>query len=108
MSTNKTELIFSADAEALFKELGLTDLREEEKKEVLVVLLDHFNKVILESTILNLYAEDVEKFRSALKSNKLEEEITSLSASVPGLAGKIEEAVENEFQVIKAAKEAAG
>lgn len=101
----KTDLIFSSDAEALFRELGLKDLSEKDKKELLDALLDHFNKVIIETAILNLDEEGVRKFRSALGSRRLEEEVASLCASIPGLADKIEEAVENEFQIIKAAKE---
>lgn len=104
----KTELIFSADTESLFKELGLTDLEEKEKKEILGAILDHFNKIIIETAILNLDGENLKKFENALKGNNLEEEITSICAGVPGLAGKIEEAVEKEFQLIKAAKEIAG
>ncbi|MBI4087721.1 MAG: hypothetical protein HY434_02745 [Candidatus Liptonbacteria bacterium] len=104
----KTNLIFSRDTEFLLKELGIGDLPDKDKKEVLDALFDHFNKVIIETAILNLDDEGVKKFKAALRGRHAEDEIASLCAGVPGLAEKIEEAVENEFQLIKAAKNMTG
>ena len=100
-----SQLIYSKDAEALFRELKLANFTGAEKEEVLEALIAHFQKVILEVVVLSLDADEIEKFKAALESDDAEEKITALCARIPGLAEKIEDAVGKEFQVIKAANE---
>lgn len=98
--------ILERDRDAILAELGIHGLSEKEKQEVGVALLEHFEKVIIETVIVNLDDEELGKFKSALKSENLEEKVMAVTAGVPGLAGKIEEALAVEFEVIKSAREA--
>jgi len=98
---NKTQDILEKNSKVILEELGVKNLSPEEEKEVLGAVMDHFYKVILEEVILSLSDEQIEKFKASLGKENFEEEITKITASVPGLADKIERAVENEFAVLK-------
>lgn len=99
----KTQSILSRDSEAILGELGIKNLNDKDAAEVLDALLDHFHKVIIETVILNLSEREIEKFKSALLGKNLEEEIMAITAGIPGLAQKIEAAVENEITILRAA-----
>ncbi|KKS82657.1 MAG: hypothetical protein UV58_C0007G0006 [Candidatus Wolfebacteria bacterium GW2011_GWC1_43_10] len=100
----KTQIILDKNPEIILEELGIKNLSPEEEKEVINTVLEHFNKVIIETVILNLDDNQVDRFKAALERNNFEEEITKITAAVPGLADKIEKAVEDEFALLKKAK----
>lgn len=101
----KTESILSRDNKTILEELGIAGLSENDEKEVVEKLLDHFNKVIIETAVLSLNEKEIADFRAALEAKNPEEEISAITAKIPGLADKIEEAVRNEFLVLKTANE---
>lgn len=98
---NKTQDILKKNSEVILEELGIKNLSPEDKTEVLKKLESHFNDVIIEAVVSSLNDRQIEEFRSALGKENFEEEITKITASVPGLAEKIEKAVESEFAVLK-------
>ncbi|MDO8537013.1 MAG: hypothetical protein Q7R94_02090 [bacterium] len=104
----KTQSILDRDSEIILGELGLGNMPEKDRGEVIEALLDHFNKVIIETAVSSLNDKNLEEFKAALGSSDFEEKIVAIMARVPGLAEKIEEAVNNEFLVLRAAKEIAG
>jgi len=105
---NKTKSILEKDGQAILGAIGAKDLPEKDKSEVVDAVLDHMNKVVIETVILNLDEKQVEEFGAAVKKRDFEEEVTRICAQIPGLAQKIESAIEREFLVLRAAKEKMG
>jgi hypothetical protein len=107
MALTKTQQILSNDVDALFVELGLTSLSEEEKLDSMEDLIEHFNQIIIETVIINLNDNQLKEFRAAMDEEdeySVQEKIIDITSRVPGLAEKIEQAVEHELTVLKAAK----
>lgn len=105
---SKTQAIFNRDIETVMTELGLTGLSNQEKLELMEELTQHFFRVIIETAILGMNSEQREKFSKALDGDpsELESWIMNISSQIPGLAEKIENAISDEFLVIKTAKQA--
>lgn len=103
---NLTQKVFKQDIDALLNEIGVKDLPESEKAEVIAKMLEHFDKLILETVVENLSDEQIGEFNQALDlaSPGMEQEIIAITARVPGLAQKIEAAVRQEIIVLKSAK----
>lgn len=99
---NKSELILKKEKAELLKSLGI-ELPENEVEEVAEKLLEHFNKIIIETLIVNLSAEDRGDIADSLDSDRLEAMVQDFAARTPGLFDKIEEALNNEFEVIRIA-----
>ena len=97
-----TKTILDKDSKTILEDLGIKGLSPEEEREVSEALLDHFSKVIVETAVLEMDENERKKFEEAVKKENFEEEIIKITAGVPGLAGKIEEAVAREFELIKA------
>ncbi|MFA6136361.1 MAG: hypothetical protein WC705_03350 [Candidatus Paceibacterota bacterium] len=102
---NKTQDVLDKNSKIIIEELGIKGLSPEDEKETVDAVLDHFNKIIIETVILSLNEEQVAQFKTALGQSNFEEEITKITAQVPGLADKIERAVNDEFILLKKAKE---
>jgi len=73
----------------------------------MAALVDHFNKVIIETMILNLSDDQLKEFEKVVKENpqELEQKVAEMAANVPGLMGEIEKAVQEEILALKLAKE---
>ncbi|TSC59753.1 MAG: hypothetical protein LiPW15_773 [Parcubacteria group bacterium LiPW_15] len=99
---DKSELILKKEKRELLASLGI-NLPESEAEEVADKLLEHFDKIIIETLLLNLSLEDAEGLSESTNSDKLEAAVEELAAKTPGLLEKIETALSNEFEVIKAA-----
>jgi hypothetical protein len=88
-------------------ELGVNPTDETEALEMANQLMDHFNKIVIETLIISLDDEKLAKFKSYMEKDSDEEldaHITELAAQIPGLQFKIEEAIQAEFETLKAAK----
>ena len=105
---NDIQKILHRDEDAILREFRADDLRGEERKQVLNALLEHFEKVITETVILNLDPAGRDKLSQALsEEGNLDQKISELTASLPGIAEKIEAAVSREFRLLKLAQERA-
>jgi hypothetical protein len=93
----------------LLTAVGVADLPESDRIEVLASLSNHLQKVILETIILSLNEEqavEFEKVMSESVDDELEEKIMEIVSGVPGLASKIEIAVADELVILKEVFEA--
>ncbi|RJQ28651.1 hypothetical protein C4571_03230 [Candidatus Parcubacteria bacterium] len=101
----KTQSVLDKDSKTILEALGVENLSGRDAEEVVSAALDHVNKVILETVVLSLDEKQLVDFKAALQKETFEEEIAAITAKVPGLADAIEEAVQKEFLVLRAAKE---
>lgn len=94
----------------ILNDLNVKGLDDREKQEVANQLIEHFNRLIMETIVANLNDQQIAEFNQALdeSDDKMQEKITAITAQVPGLAKKIETAVENEVALLKAAKQKVG
>lgn len=97
--------ILSRDVRAVLSAIGAENLSEKEKTEVMEQVGEHFNKIIIDTAVAELNDEQIKEFHSALDAADAEERITEIAVRVPGLLSKIEEAVEQEFEILRSAKE---
>ncbi len=91
----------------VLSELNLNGLSEDERFEVMANLMDHFNGIIIQTVMANLNDEQLAEFNAILEkdeSEEREEEIAQLVARIPGVDMKIEEALQNEIDTLKASK----
>lgn len=101
-----TQTLYNQDLDALLSEIGVKGLLEPEKSEVAAKMLEHFDRLILETVVDNLSDEQIAEFNQALDlvSPQMEQKIIAITSRVPGLAQKIESAVQQEIIVLKGAK----
>lgn len=91
----------------ILAELNISVSSDEERQEMAASLSEHFNKVIIETLILSLNEEQVARFKDYMASDtneELEQHVMQMSAEIPGMQFKIEEAIQAEFESLKAAK----
>lgn len=89
--------------EEILQFLGLDNISEEEKRQVLEGIMDHFSEVIIDTLTDNLneaQAADLEKTMTE-DPEKAQGMVTELASRVPGLHGKIQLAVKQELDVLK-------
>lgn len=98
--------LLEQNIDKVFAEIGVGDMPEADREEATVELVNHFSNVIMETIITSLNETQVEEFKQALTLDpeKRDEKITELTSLVPDLSDKIEEAVQRELEVIKAAR----
>ncbi|GEM_PF-5873854 len=96
--------ILHRHTDAVLLALGVGNLSSHEKVEIMEQIYEHFNKIIIDVAVAELNDEQIKEFSSALNESDAEERITTITAHIPGLMGKIEEAVEQEFFIIRSAK----
>lgn len=96
--------ILSHDVDAVLSAIGAENLSENEKAEIMEQVCEHFSKIIIDAAVAELNDEQIKEFHSALDAADAEERITEIAARVPGLLSKIEEAVEQEFEILRSAK----
>lgn len=92
----------------MLNELGVNDVSAEEKLELTQHLIDHFNKIITETLIINLDDDQLKKFKEYSDKDSeadLDAHISELAASIPGLQFKIEDAIQTEFENLRSAKQ---
>jgi|GEM_PF-1313622 hypothetical protein len=92
----------------LITELGLESLGEDEKYQVIAQITEHLNQVMIDTLTSNLNAEQLARFEqlTALDdAEKMDEGIAQLTAEVPNIHFKIEEAIEHEMNSLKSAKQ---
>ncbi len=87
----------------LEKALGLENLPEGEREEILAKVNKRLEEVLIGVLVANISDEDAEKIQKALHEEgaDLEEIVAEISAGVPNLASKIERAVEEEIMRLK-------
>ncbi len=90
----------------LLEELGANNMTDDEKYEVTAELISHFNKIIIETVIVNLNDDQIVKFRKAVDSDdeNLEDNIASIVAEIPDMQFRIEDAISAEIKNLKSAK----
>ena len=88
----------------LSKALGLENLPEEEREEILAKVNKRLEEVLIGVLVANISDDDAQKIQKALHEEgaDLEEVVAEISAGVPNLALKIERAVEEEISRLKA------
>ncbi len=98
--------ILKKDVDSILFGLGIKNLSEEEKPVLIDEILNHFDRIIIDTIIAELNEEQIKEFSDALddKTN-MEEKISKITVSVPGLMAKVEDAVEQEFLNLRSAKE---
>ncbi|HMR55145.1 MAG TPA: DUF5663 domain-containing protein [Candidatus Doudnabacteria bacterium] len=92
----------------LITELGLESLGEEEKYQVAAQITDHLNQVMIDTLTSNLNAEQLARFEALTAlddAEKMDEGIAQLTAEIPNIHFKIEEAIEHEMNSLRAAKQ---
>jgi hypothetical protein len=95
-----------AGLEPLLVELGYGNAPEADKPTLLQQLQDHFYELLLEVVIENLPEDQLEAFEAATKledATARDEAIVAITAKVPGLLQKMDEAITREIAVIKTA-----
>ncbi len=100
-------MIFNDRIKQMLSDLGVNEPSSEDQEEITQQLLAHFNKIIVQTLIVNLDDNQLERLNNYMESvpeEELDEKIMSLSAEIPGLQLKIEEAVTNEFENLRTAK----
>jgi division protein CdvB (Snf7/Vps24/ESCRT-III family) len=93
---------------AILTDLAIKPANEAEALEMTQQLINHFDKIILETMIINLDDDQLARFKGYMANDseeELDEHITQLAAEVPGLQFKIEAAVQAEMENLKAAKQ---
>jgi len=100
-----TNLISQSDLQDVLSALGVQNISEREKPEVVKQLREHFNKVVLDTVVGELDEGQIDEFSRALDAEDAEEKIAAITARVPGLMKKIEDAVGMEIKVLRAAKD---
>src|SRR3989338_2352364 len=88
----------------LSKALGLENLPEGERREILAKVNKRLEEVLIGVLVANISDEDAQKIQKALheQNTDLEEIVAEISASIPNLASKIERAIEEEISRLKA------
>ena len=88
----------------LEKALGLENLPEGEREEILAKVDKRLEEVLIGVLIANISDDDAEKIQKALheQNTDLEEVVAEISAGVPNLASKIERAIEEEIMRLRA------
>ncbi len=92
----------------MLSELGMSAGSDAEQQEMNDQLMDHFNKIIIETMIVSLNDDQIKRFKEYMDNDtdeQLDEHMTQLAAEVPGLQFKLEEAISNEFDSLKSAKQ---
>ncbi len=90
----------------IIKELDLK-LEGDDRYEVAAGLVEHFQQIILDTVLANLETNQLEEFKNLVEQDdleKMDEGITNLVASIPGINFKIEEALQLEMESIKRSK----
>lgn len=101
-------MIFQDRINKMLGDLGVNNVAEAEKYELTQQLMDHFNKIIIETMIVSFDDEQLKQFKEYMDKDseaELDGHITELAASVLGLQFKIEEAIQNEYENLKSAKQ---
>ncbi|MEX0918589.1 MAG: hypothetical protein WDZ85_01310 [Candidatus Paceibacterota bacterium] len=82
---------------------GLESLPEEEKTAMKEKLAGHFQNLIIDTAFNRLTAEQVVELEAVIKSeaDKLEDKMTELTATIPGLAVEIEERLAREVKQLQ-------
>jgi len=91
----------------MLTELGINPSDDTHALEMSNQLMDHFNKIIIETLIIRLNDEQLVRFKNYMDMDtdeELDTHITQLASEIPGLQFKIEEAIQAEFETLKAAK----
>ncbi len=100
---NEIEIIIKKNREELLSLLGIENLKEEEKEVVANQLFEHFNKIIIETSISALNNVQIKEFTRLMSSSLPEEAMEKIFAETPGLKEKIQDALEKEAETIKIA-----
>ncbi len=98
---------FQPDPAKLLQYLGLNNLPEEDKEEVVTELTNHFTEIITETMLQNLSDDQAQRLDSVLDlaSPEREEKISDIASAIPGLRIKIDQAITDELGIIKNAYE---
>uniref|UniRef100_A0A7C4M1F2 Uncharacterized protein n=1 Tax=candidate division CPR3 bacterium TaxID=2268181 RepID=A0A7C4M1F2_UNCC3 len=88
--------------DGIFEEVGLGHLSDEEKRKIESMIMERFERVILEATLISLNDNQLKEFENAMMDEKNGQALVSdLAASIPGLAARIDMAVRHEWEAIK-------
>jgi hypothetical protein len=98
-----TSNILHNEQDELLSALGIKTTDATERQAIASELVDHFQELILETVIQNLTDDQAINFRKGLTSKDPESAIADIAAGVPGLAQKIDQAVEAELAVVRSA-----
>ncbi len=95
------------EAENLLEFLGLDHLPEEQKVQVLDGLMSHLSEIIIENLSDNLSEEQAEDLQRALSKNptQAQQRIQEISSRIPGLYFRIQVAIRDELEILKASYE---
>jgi uncharacterized Rossmann fold enzyme len=88
----------------LLADFGLQNVADEEKARILNSLSERFNDLIMIALINNLNEEQKQRFLAAVKNpdqKSMEEKVEDIASEVPGLAQKIEQALAEEYEILK-------
>ena len=83
--------------------MGIENLKEEEKEATANQLFEHFNKIIIETSISALNDVQVKEFTRLMTAGLPEEGMEKIFAETPGLKEKIQNALSREAETIKIA-----
>ncbi len=101
----KTQTILQGQGEVLLKGLGITASSEPQQQKIIDALIEHLHQLVVETVIVNLPEDRVDEFEAALeKPDELYDTVMKLTAQIPNIDEKIEKAIENELEIIAAAK----
>lgn len=87
-------------SDELFADLGLATLSEEEKADIFARLEEHLHKVILEMIASVATAHELAKIEQALDGENYRE-VGRLLEQFKELKNKLEQKIEQEFQILK-------
>ena len=98
--------LLGPDFDTVLAELGIMNVPEADREEVVTGLVNHFSDIMMETVVVNLNNEQLDEFKAALalEPDARDEKIAQITALVPGLAQKIESSVMDEIAVLKAAR----
>lgn len=86
----------------LLKDLHLMQLPPKKKQEIFAKMINHFNRLVLVTTLSYLTEEQFSSFKKALNSKNSSDEIISFCSEIPGLSAAIEARLETEYRLFKA------
>ncbi len=90
--------------EKIIQDLGLANLPPGQQEKILQMAAARFERVVLVTVIKNLTPEQKTQFSQALDNPAtMQDELTRITAQVPGLELAIEKALAEEYGILKSA-----
>ena len=102
MENQSTNLM--PDPQEILEYLGLGSLPDEQKQQVLEGIQNHFSELVVETLSDNLTAEQAADLEKTLTEHpkKMQERVREIASRIPGLYDKIQLAVRQELEILKA------